>query len=66
MNATTLSTIAGTVITLAGAGWWASETLAKQDDVMVVAAKPASHDKAEQLRYLRNEVERLRQIRSNK
>ena len=89
MNLATLSTAAGLVTALSGAGWWAATTLADKDDVIVVATKAdfaldkhaesllaqinrlelkpnKTADDRQQLQYLRDELERLRQIRRGK
>ena len=89
MNLSTLSTLSGLVVTIAGGGWWAATTLADKETVMVIASKAdysidkhaeyllsqinkleakqnKTPDDRQQLQYLRDELERLRQIRRGK
>lgn len=86
MNITTLSTLSGLIVSIAGGGWWAATTLADKETVSVVASKAdysldkhaeyllsqinklevkqkKTPDDRQQLQYLRDELERLRQIR---
>ena len=55
MNLSTLSTLSGLVVTIAGGGWWAATTLADKDTVMVVAIK-AEVGLSEHINYLSAEI----------
>jgi len=63
MKISQISAIIGLIIPLAGAGWWASETLAgkaDKEDVRIVAAK-ADTALDTQIEYLIAKVTRLEQ-----
>ena len=86
MNLSTMVTMGTIVTTLGGAGWYARDTIATKEDVVVAASKAntaldlqmesliqkiakldskvgKTQEELEQLRYWRQQLERLRKMR---